>query len=70
MVRIARKLTTDKRTKSRISVDVHKGLVILSFNELTLKLKRVEAERIAEKLDLAVQIQDDRKARKEELRII
>jgi len=70
MVRIARKLKADKRTKSRISIDVHKGFVILSFNQMTLKLKRVEAARIAERLILALEIQNDRKTRKEELRII
>ena len=72
MVRIARKLKADKRTKSKISVDVEKTQAILCFNQLTLKLKLPEAKRIAEKLSLAVEIIEDRKARpkREELRII
>tara|TARA_R110002020_G_scaffold19771_1_gene67922 strand:+ start:372 stop:584 length:213 start_codon:yes stop_codon:yes gene_type:complete len=70
MVRIAQKLKTDKRTKSTISVDVHKGFVILSFNQITLKLKRVEAERIAERLTLATQIQKTHSTPKEELIMI
>ena len=69
MVRIAQKLKTDKRTKSTISVDVHKGFVILSFNQITLKLKRIEAERIAERLSLATQIQKTHKTPKKEFGI-
>jgi len=70
MVRIARKLKADKRTNSRISVDVEKTQAILNFNQLRLKLKLPEAKRIAEKLSLAVEIIEDRKARPKELRII
>ena len=72
MTRIARKLKADKRTKRKISVDTEKTQAILHFDNVTLKLKLPEAKRIAEKLSLAVEIIEDRKARtkREELRII
>ena len=72
MVRIARKLKADKRTKRRISVLPEKTQAILYFDQVTLKMKLPEAKRIAEKLSLAVEIMEDRKARpkREELRII
>jgi len=72
MVRISRKLKADKRTKRKISVDTEKTQAILHFDNVTLKLKLPEAKRIAEKLSLAVEIIEDRKARpkREELRII
>ena len=72
MTRIARKLKADKRTKRRISVLPEKTQAILYFDQITLKMKLPEAKRIAEKLSLAVEIMEDRKARpkREELRII
>ena len=72
MVRIARKLKADKRTKRRISVLPEKTQAILYFDQITLKMKLPEAKRIAEKLSLAVEIMEDRKTRpkREELRII
>ena len=72
MVRIARRLKADKRTKRKISVDTEKTQAILHFDQVTLKLKLPEAKRIVEKLSLAVEIIEDRKARpkREELRII
>ena len=72
MTRISKKLKADKRTKRKISVDTEKTQAILHFDNVTLKLKLPEAKRIAEKLSLAVEIIEDRKARpkREELRII
>ena len=72
MVRIARKLKADKRTKRRISVLPEKTQAILYFDQITLKMKLPEAKRIVKELSLAVEIIEDRKARpkREELRII
>ena len=70
MVRISRKIETDKRTKKRIWVSTEKTQSILHFGQVTLKLKLPEAKRIAEQLSLSVEIIKDRKASKEELRII
>ena len=72
MVRIARKLKADKRTKRKISVDTEKTQAILYFDQVTLKMKLPEAKRIVKELSLAVEIIEDRKARpkREELRII
>jgi len=72
MVRIARKLKADKRTKRRISVLPEKTQAILYFDQVTLKMKLPEAKRIVKELSLAVEIIEDRKARpkREELRII
>ena len=72
MTRIARKLKADKRTKRSISVETETTQAILHFDQVTLKMKLPEAKRIAEKLSLAVEIMEDRKARpkREELRII
>jgi len=70
MARIARRIETDKRTKRRIWVKPHKTQCILHFDQIELKLKLPEAKRIAEQLSLSVEIIQDRKASKEELRII
>ena len=70
MTRIARKLKADKRTKRSISVETETTQAILHFDQVTLKMKLPEAKRIAEKLSLAVEIIEDRKARPKELRII
>ena len=70
MVRIARKIETDKRTKRRISVSTHKTQCILHFDQVDIKMKLPEAKRIAKELSLSVEIIQDRKSKKEELRII
>lgn len=75
MVRIARKLETDRRTKRRIWVKTEKTQSILHFDNITLKLKLPEAKRISEQLGVSVEIIQDRKLRftrtpNEELRII
>ena len=70
MTRIARKLKADKRTRRSISVETKTTQTILHFDQVTLKMKLPEAKRIAEKLSLAVEIIEDRKARPKELRII
>tara|TARA_Y100001951_G_scaffold36941_1_gene29150 strand:+ start:57 stop:269 length:213 start_codon:yes stop_codon:yes gene_type:complete len=70
MARIARRIETDKRTKRRIWVDTDRTQCFLHFDQVTLKLKLPEARRIAEQLSLSVEIIQDRKASKEEMRII
>ena len=70
MTVISRKIEIDKRTKRRISVTTHKTQCILHFDQIDIKMKLPEAKRIAIELSLAVEIINDRKSKKEELRII
>ena len=63
-MKIARKLKADKRTKRKISVDTEKTQAILHYDQLTLKLKLPEAQRIVQELGLAVEIIKTHKARK------
>ena len=62
-MKIARKLKADKRTKRKISVDTEKTQAILHYDQLTLKLKLPEAQRIVQELGLAVEIIKTHKAK-------
>jgi len=68
-MKISRKIETDKRTKRRIKVSTHKTQCILQFDQVTLKMKLPEAERIAEQLSLSVQIIKTRRANSKRKRI-
>ena len=70
MTKITRKIEIDKRTKRRITVSTHKTQCILHFDQVDIKMKLPEADRIAKELSIAVEIIQDRKSKKEELRII
>ena len=60
--RIAQNMTIDRRTKATIEVKKIKiGVVTLRYNNLELKLSRVEAERIGELLRKVTAVQRDRK---------
>ncbi len=58
MTKISRDIRTDKRSHSVISATVHSTIVNLSYNNLVIKLSKVEAKRLAETLTKAVAIQD------------
>lgn len=60
MTRIAQQLKTDRRTKSRIKADVLSTRVIVSYNNITLNLSRVEAQRLGKVLTKATSIQETR----------
>jgi len=60
MTRIAQQLKTDKRTNSKIKADVLATRVIVSYNNLTLNLSRVEAQRLGKVLTKATSIQETR----------
>ncbi len=60
-MKIARRLRTDKRTKSVIKADVHATKIILQYDNITLNLSTVIAKRIATTLDKAVNIQMTRR---------
>ncbi len=60
-MRIARKLKTDRRAKMRIRADVLATKVILQVNNMSLKLSHIEARRVADTLDKAVNIQATRR---------
>ena len=60
--RIAQNMMIDRRTKATIEVKKIKiGVVTLRYNNLELKLSRVEAERIGELLRKVTAVQRDRK---------
>ena len=60
--RIAQNMTIDRRTKATIEVkNIKIGVVTLRYNNLELKLSRVEAERIGELLRKVTAVQRDRK---------
>ena len=60
--RIAQNMTIDRRTKAMIEVkNIKIGVVTLRYNNLELKLSRVEAERIGELLRKVTAVQRDRK---------
>ena len=60
--RIAQNMMIDRRTKATIGVkDVEIGVVTLRYNNLELKLSRVEAERIGELLRKVTAVQRDKK---------
>lgn len=60
-MKIARRIKTDKRTKSVIKADVHATKIILQYDNMTLNLSTVIAKRIASTLDKAVNIQATRR---------
>jgi len=60
-MKIARKLKTDRRAKMTIRADVLATKVILQVNNMSLKLSHVEARRVANTLDKAVNIQTTRR---------
>jgi len=60
MTRIAQQLKTDKRTNAKIKADVLATRVIVSYNNLTLNLSRVEAQRLGKVLTKATSIQESR----------
>jgi len=60
--RIAQNMMIDRRTKATIEVkNIKIGVVTLRYNNLELKLSRVEAERIGELLRKVTAVQRDRK---------
>tara|TARA_R110002051_G_scaffold296555_1_gene362667 strand:- start:38 stop:247 length:210 start_codon:yes stop_codon:yes gene_type:complete len=60
--RIAQNMMIDRRTKATIEVKKIKiGVVTLRYNNLELKLSRVEAERIGELLRKVTAVQRDKK---------
>jgi len=59
--RIAQNMTIDRRTKATIEVkNIKIGVVTLRYNNLELKLSRVEAERIGELLRKVTAVQRDK----------
>ena len=59
--RIAQNMTIDRRTKAMIEVkNIKIGVVTLRYNNLELKLSRVEAERIGELLRKVTAVQRDK----------
>jgi len=61
LTKISRRLRTDKKALAIIEAEVHKTKVYLTYNNMVVKLTRVEAERIANILWQAVNIQDSDK---------
>ena len=59
--RIAQNMTIDRRTKAMIEVkNIKIGVVTLRYNNLELKLSRVEAERIGDLLRKVTAVQRDK----------
>ncbi len=65
MARISRDITTDRRTNSDIRATVHSTVVDLYYNNIVIKLTRVEARRLGEVLTKATAIQESHEVDKD-----